>query len=325
MNWKLFAILLFLIFAFTSHGIAKNIVICFDGTGNHPDDARKLDKDTTNVYKLKDTLVENSEQVVKYFAGVGTSGWKVWDIKGTYFGLGAKGKRDEAYEFLEKNYAPGDKLFLFGFSRGAAIARDLANYIFEKGVNGHRQLLIEVLGIWDTVAAFGIPMDILGFPTGRIDLGKKLDVPLGGVNHTYHLVSIDETREPYTPTLVEKADNVEEVWFAGVHADIGGGSPERKLADITLRFMIERVKKHGLRFDDTKVTQVSVNDDGRGKMHPYDGSIIPTRPRQIFVRENNTVSKRQPKIHQTVIDRMRNYEYAPQNLLSLDGNYEIVR
>ena len=110
-----------------------------------------------------------------------------------------------------------------------------------------------------------------------------------------------------------------------MHADIGGGSPERKLADITLRFMIERVKKHGLRFDDTKVSQISVNDDGRGNMHPCDGRIIPTRPRQIFVRENNRMSKRPPKIHQTVINRMRNYEYAPQNLLSLDGGYEIVR
>lgn len=321
---KFFCMLpLFLVVLWPGFGAAKNLVISIDGTGNHPDDARELDKDTTNVYKLTDAIVVDSEQVVKYYPGVGTTGWAVWDAKGEYFGRGARGKRDEAHEFLETHYRPGDKLFIFGFSRGAAIARDLANAIHEKGINEHRRVTIEVLGIWDTVAAFGIPMDIFGFPTGRIDLGKKLDVP-PNVKQTYHLVSIDETREPYTPTLVEAAENVEEVWFAGVHADVGGGFRERELADITLSFMIDRAQRHGLRFDDERVSKIPANADGGGKMHPYQGSRIQTRPRQIFVRKNNQPSDIQPKVHKTVIERMERYDYAPGGLIELDDNYTVV-
>lgn len=212
---------LFLGVLFTAnYAAAKNIVICFDGTGNHPNQAEEKGEDTTNVYRLCDALIEDENQTVKYLKGVGTSGWEIWDQKGELYGLGANSIKNEAKEFLLDSYELDDKLFIFGFSRGAAIARDFANAINDEGIRTVRNVPIEMLGLWDTVAAFGIPVDIIGLPTQSTNLGKKLDVP-SNVSKTYHLLSIDEKRAPFIPTLVEAATNVEEVWFAGVHADVG--------------------------------------------------------------------------------------------------------
>jgi uncharacterized protein (DUF2235 family) len=302
--------------------MSRHLIVCIDGSGNHPDDADRGDVDTTNVFRLYEALEKTEGQVVKYFPGVATSGWPIWDKKGMLFGRGADKIRDLAFGFLSAHIQRGDSVSLFGFSRGAAIARDLANYIRAKGVGGERFVPIRFLGIWDTVGAFGIPMDVLGFPTGRIDLGKKLDVP-DNVERTCHLLAIDEQREPFIPTLVESAPNVEEVWFPGVHADVGGGFPDRQLADISLRYMIERGGAVGIAFTPQAVDKIPQNDTGGGEMHPYTGSLIPTKPRKVFVRFRDQASPTPPKLHRSVKARMENFGYSPPNLGSLD-NYEVV-
>jgi uncharacterized protein (DUF2235 family) len=300
----------------------RNIIVCIDGSGNHPDDADRDDVDTTNVFRLYEALERSERQVVKYFPGVATSGWPIWDKKGMLFGRGADKIRDSAYGFLSAHFRRGDTVSLFGFSRGAAIARDLANHIRDRGIGGEVVVPIRFLGLWDTVGAFGIPMDVLGFPTGRMDLGKKLDVP-DNVERTCHLLAIDEQREPFIPTLVDAAPNVEEVWFAGVHADVGGGFPDRELADISLRYMMERAAAEGITFTAQAISQVPLNETGRGEMHPYTGSLIPTKPRKVFVRFRDEAAPTPPKLHRSVRARMENFGYRPANLASLD-NYEIV-
>ncbi len=209
-------------------------------------------------------------------------------------------------------------------NRMAAIVRDLANAINEKGIGAIKNNPIKFLGLWDTVAAFGIPVDIIGLPTRSINLGKKLDIP-SNVKNTCHLLSIDEKRTPFIPTLVESAPNVEEVWFSGVHSDVGGGYDNRKLADISLRFMIERSKALSLYFDQDKVDSIPENSNGEGEIHDNQGKF-PVSVREIVVRENNNKSSNaKPKIHHTVISRMKNQEYKPENVIRLSGNYQKIK
>jgi uncharacterized protein (DUF2235 family) len=301
--------------------VARNLVVCIDGTGNHPGDASDLGRDTTNVYRLSQMLVKDDEQLVEYFQGVATTGWTLIDRKGEYTGLGARSLREEAYGHLSTNYQAGDRVFIFGFSRGAAIARDLANEIHDYGLRGARDVPVEVLGLWDTVAAFGVPIDVLGLPTQSINIGKKLDIPRN-VRHVCHLVSIDEKRTPFIPTLVEAADNVEEVWFAGAHADVGGGFLDRKLADICLLFMIKRAQERGLRFQQEKIDAIPENRTAEGKIHTDSGKL-PREPRVIVVRKNGKASSLRPKIHKSVMERMKR-EYQPANLIELNGAYDVI-
>lgn len=300
----------------------RNIVICIDGTGNDPNDAREPDHDTTNVWRLAEALCQDARQLVKYFPGLATSGEALLDLAGKYTGLGAEQLRNDAYAYLAEHYRTGDSIFLFGFSRGAAIVRDLANYIHDSGIGGERTTPIKLLGLWDTVAAFGIPTDLGSLPAQSINIGKKLDIPRN-VEQTVHLLAIDEQREPFTPTLVESAANVEEIWFAGVHGDVGGGFKERQLAEISLRFMIERAQQLGLRFKASALEKIPCNEQGDGMIHTSQGKQ-PQRHREIVVRKDGQVSTLPPKLHHTVIERMQRPHYDPENVKQLHGHYAVV-
>ncbi len=301
--------------------LARNLVVCIDGTGNHPDDATEPGSGTTNVVRLSEALDEEGQQIVEYFKGVGTSGWTLIDAKGEISGFGARRLREKAYDHLSANYKEDDRIFIFGFSRGAAIARDLANQINDRGLGNSRDVPVDVLGLWDTVAAFGVPIDVLGLPTQSINIGKNLDIP-SNVRHVYHLVSIDEQRAPFVPTLIEAASNVEEIWFPGAHADVGGGFENRRLADTSLLFMIRRMQMHGLRFKQAKVDAIPENKAGEGKLHRYSGRL-PQQLRDIAVRKNNKKSSIRPKIHKSAVERM-NGEYRPKNVIDLNGAYKVI-
>lgn len=106
--------------------------------------------------------------------------------------------------------------------------------------------------------------------------------------------------------------------------DVGGGFSERRLADITLRFMIAQATKHGLIFKDEALEKIPLNDKVEGHIH-YKDEEKP-QLRKIFVRENDTNSSKKPKIHKSVFDRMKYDEtYNPDNVLDLDGAYLIVK
>ena len=114
---------------------------------------------------------------------------------------------------------------------------------------------INFIGVWDTVGALGIPIG-----TGRIPLVSRLwtfhDTTLSShVHNAYHAVSIDELRHPFKPTLWVRKDDepevapgqtVEQVWFAGVHSDVGGGYHDPSLSEITLHWMAAKARACGL-------------------------------------------------------------------------------
>ncbi len=117
---------------------------------------------------------------------------------------------------------------------------------------------IRFLGVWDTVGALGIPIPAPVPKRAREYLSRRWsfhDVQLGShVWHAAHAMAIDERRRPFEPTPFKRqadaprTQTIEQVWFAGVHSDVGGGYPDPQLADITLLWMAEQAAAHGLAF-----------------------------------------------------------------------------
>jgi uncharacterized protein (DUF2235 family) len=115
---------------------------------------------------------------------------------------------------------------------------------------------VQFVGVWDTVGALGIPID--GFrPPLLSNAWTFHDTTLSRyVRHAYHAVAIDERRRPFEPTLWELAEgdtrppgsSLEQVWFTGVHCDIGGGYKDPSLSELPLLWMAAKAQACGLAF-----------------------------------------------------------------------------
>jgi len=253
----------------------KNIIVCLDGTWNTPGcDADGVDE-STNVYRISRALhLPRHRQVALYVKGIGNADENNWLGKqmGGISGAGWLTQLHRAYALLVETYRKGDRIFLFGFSRGAAVARMLALYLQENGVadsfrTGRRAIgptskrhkskffvelgrnrvpvKIELLGLWDTVGSFGLPRSIGFLKFQRWNLFQNLALAKN-VRRAVHLVAIDEARATFHPTLLEPGSRVTELWMPGMHSDVGGGGA-RRIANIALRNMLERAEECGLR------------------------------------------------------------------------------
>ena len=271
----------------------KRLILCCDGTWNSADQTKNDEPSPTNVIRIAYRVAKrdgDTPQILFYDQGVGT-GNALDRFSGGAFGRGLDGNIFDAYRFLVANYEPNDRIYLFGFSRGAFTIRSLAGMIRNCGilrresvrqypealalyqdpdhhpdaprsvefrgkysVTGETTVPIHFIGVWDTVGSLGIPLRGLRWVTRR--RYQFHDTALSrSVRHAYHALAIDERRAPFEPTLwhppAETDDRkVEQVWFCGVHSDIGGGYRERQVSDIPLEWMIERAQEAGLVFDE---------------------------------------------------------------------------
>ena len=267
----------------------KRLIICCDGTWNTPDQKDGDAAAPSNVAKLVRALKSRDDtgvpQIVFYSRGVGTRpGINKWT--GGAFGHGLATNVQDAYRFIVNNYEEGDQLYLFGFSRGAYTARSVVGFIRNSGLlhRAHRQQhtrayelyrsrkvhpddgeaqdfrraysiepRIMLLGVWDTVGALGIPIRSLNWITRH--RYQFHDVRLSRIVDTAcHAVAIDEQRRQFRPALWEvgddaDSDRVQQVWFAGVHCNVGGGYADAGLSDLALEWMIGRAAECGLAFD----------------------------------------------------------------------------
>lgn len=243
----------------------------------------------SNVVKLAFRIAKRDQeipQIVYYDEGVGT-GNSLDRLTGGAFGFGLDKNIFEAYRFLVANFELGDEIFIFGYSRGAYTARSLAGMINKCGIlkpahidryietltlyrspiqashdfaKRHREryavddsIPIEVVGVWDTVGALGIPLRGLRFLTQR--KYRFHDVELGrSIKNGFHALAIDERRAPFEPTLwmppspEARGQNVKQVWFPGGHGDVGGGTSVTGLSDTSLQWMMDEVGRR-LAFD----------------------------------------------------------------------------
>ena len=366
--------------------MGKNIILCSDGTGNtggHGAD--------TNVFRLFNAIDIHDgspQQITFYDDGVGTSKNKYWRAFTGAFGFGLETNVLDLYEFLSRFYEPGDKIFLFGFSRGAATVRAFAGMVQECGLrdikndackrNGvfdeaafqdqlivardaYREIKtdrlaadafkaamgvtdpdgapggnipIEIIGVWDTVSALGFPQDWSGavdwifraldklsdrwFPHNyyNYQLNKN-------VGHVYHALAIDDERKTFHPKVWneirdDRPRKVEQVWFAGVHSNVGGGYPRSGLSMVALEWMMERAHQHGIRFSSpSALADVRAAANVQGRLYDSrSGAAIYYRygPRDITELCRNVVPP--IKIHQSAVERINRgtVRYAPRSL-----------
>lgn len=285
--------------------VPRNIALCFDGTWNS-DDASS----PTNVVKtyraIRPATSAGVEQLACYDRGVGTGRFD--RLRGGVLGLGLARNVELAYQWLTGKYREGDRLFLFGYSRGAYTARSLAGLIGlcgvpdagrcglaecepadaasqamaiyripagkdrEKRAARHRDIfcrapaapvargvdvlrpssIVHFVGVWDTVGALGVPITWLNWVGARRH--RFHDVRLDRhIRHACHAVSVDEGRRPFAPTLwlspPVQGQEVEQLWFPGVHGDVGGGRPHTHLSDGALLWMWAKAWAAGLAFE----------------------------------------------------------------------------
>lgn len=313
--------------------MSKNIVVCCDGTQN------EYSKCNSNIVKLYSFLERNNNQVTFYDPGVGTIstdifgrfiGSKIGMLLGSAFGYGLTENIEDAYEYIMNRYEPGDRLYLFGFSRGAFTVRALAGMLHKVGIlqkgsvnlipyaskiyntrnnddiaKGFKETFsheckLHFIGVFDTVAS-------LGYFFGKKFFNAKLNPD---VKYAYQAISIDEHRKKFPISLWNeetKNDNqiIEQVWFAGSHSDVGGGYKEDEASDFPLSWMLSKAEKCGLKLTGDYYTDLA----------PSTYSPILHESRTGFWKLWKEVKRKIPegaKIHFSVLHRKK-----------LDRNYKV--
>jgi hypothetical protein len=317
----------------------RHHVVLLDGTWNdetgrpwtHPltGATRAL---VTNLVKLDRALApDTATQLVTYHRGIGNreDNTAVQRLFQGAFGADEACIRAGAYAQLVLDWKPGDIVSIFGFSRGAACARMLANDLARHGIpatldvtrklwNGEFRISrcsiprgaprvpvpVAFLGLWDTVGSFGVPLDIGPLPFGKINLGKDLALA-PNVERAVHCVALDEDRTAYEVVpLAGSPEVVEEVWFAGVHSDIGGSYGFDGLGRLCCGFMVDRWEKHlatrgapPLLWNESARAAALPSADEPLVRHHQPASKLPRRPRRL-----RTASGPVPLVHVSVSD-----------------------
>ena len=272
----------------------------FDGTWNSAtlgDDVEQ--EDETNVANFYEAYREQKW----YVSGPGTRRGKLGRVLGGGLGMGSFERVSEAYDELCKKFEAGDTVIdIVGFSRGSALALDFANKIQDAGIRrvGSKQVIqdspkIRFLGLWDVVGSFGVP---IGKIFQKVNLGHKLYLSKS-VEYAFHAIAMDERRQTFRVTRLL---NAYEVWFRGVHSDVGGGNGNVGLSSIALRWMLLKAKAAGLPIDEAMIN--SRND----KIAPESPLRLPT---DAIPNEYRGFLK-QDRFHYTVSERSQ-HNNAPQN------------
>jgi uncharacterized protein (DUF2235 family) len=411
----------------------KNIIVLSDGTGNSS--AKFLKTNVWRTYEALD-LSNPKKQIASYDDGVGNSSIKPLELLGGAIGLGLSRNVRELYAYVCRNYEDGDsdlekrdRIYGFGFSRGAFTIRILAGFIDKMGIlkrsayvdehdlrkkttllfrayrkqasgDGLTPLLamvfrairdripgqampaefhtpenfylnaeIEFLGLWDTVDAYGFPIDEMTVGWDRFvwplsmrnrDLSSK-------IKKAVHALSLDDERNSFHPLLWNEtghaagsatvapvrqddrgrhvnAERLSQVWFSGMHADVGGGYPEDFLSYVPLNWVLSQVGPHII-FNKSKRTEYAKAARVTGVMHDSRAGLgayyrlLPRKlekltdtSRTIFKFSNgwfpkfgtdNVVKIDLPKIHHSVFDRINinGLGYAP---IVLPQRYAVV-
>ena len=333
--------------------LKKRLIICCDGTWNTPDETNEGQSAPTNVTKVALCVAPQDssgiEQRAFYEKGVGTGRWD--RLRGGAFGSGLSAKVKEAYQFLVANYEAGDELFFFGFSRGAYTARSTVGLIRNSGllmrqhadkVDAAYELYrrrddassptsveaelfrksysytprIKFIGVWDTVGELGLPGPAFRF----LNKGYEFhDVKLSSwVDNAFQALAIDERRKFFEPSVWEQQQHsvgqvVEQVWFAGVHCNVGGGYNTTGLSDVALRWMVTKAEGCGLAFDRPRFNKI-ITPDPLDAMR--DSKTLLYKAFPDYNRPIGVTKAGNERVASSATDRLtKNPDYKPQNLL----------
>jgi uncharacterized protein (DUF2235 family) len=219
--------------------------------------------------------------------------------------------------------------------------------------DGRNAPIVRFLGLWDTVAAYGLPVDEM--TRGVSQWIWPLEIPSHqlspSVRRACHALSLDDERTTFHPVLWNEAnqmssgtsprwtkdETITQIWFAGVHANVGGGYPDDSLAQIPLYWIMEEARACGLAFkpaDPEAIAEAKAAQDKDGRLYDsrsgmssyyrYGPRRLSRLCNEVFSRTmNDTVSVAVPKIHESVLRRIQNnaHVYAP---IGIPHQYEVV-
>ncbi len=312
-------------------------------------------------------------ELLHYASGVGTRRGE--RFRGGAFGVGLSREVRRAYRFVVDHYEPGDEIFLFGFSRGAFTARSTAGLIRNAGIlrrehadrldeayalyrdasvkprdaaserfrraHSHESPRIRFIGVWDTVGALGIPWSGVPLVNWINRRWSFHDTRLSKhVDGAFQALAIDEKRRPFEPAIWTKDaaavdQRLEQVWFAGVHCDVGGGYPDAALADLSLVWMAARAEEYGLALRADAFTPAggwgtpgsslpAVEPDELGPIHESRNRLYRLIPP--YVRPIGRIDGRNEHVAASARRRHEKLDYAPANLVDhLSGPHRIAQ
>jgi uncharacterized protein (DUF2235 family) len=291
-------------------------------------------------------------QIVFYDKGVGTGRFD--RLLGGGFGWGIRKKILDAYRFLMASYEPEDELFFLGFSRGAYTVRSTFGLIRNSGLlkpefahklddayalyrrrddASHPDAVeselfrrsyswephAKFIGVWDTVGALGIPVG------GLLQIINKRwafhDMTLSSwVDNAFQALAIDEHRKPFQPSVWDRSAKangqvLEQVWFAGVHSNVGGSYPQTGLSDIALLWMLGKLNTCGLVINQASLqATVDPKPDPLGKL--YNSQTIWYKLAGLGDYIRSMGEKAAESVASTALDRTKSLptEYKPTNL-----------
>ncbi|SMD44810.1 Uncharacterized alpha/beta hydrolase domain [Aquiflexum balticum DSM 16537] len=350
--------------------MSRNIVVCCDGTGN-----KVTVNENSNIVHLFACLEKSSQQLCYYSPGLGTTTplWvdnersKEWfKFKAMVSGYSLKNNVLDAYKFIMENYNDEDKIYFFGFSRGAYTVRVVAgiirmfgilqkgntahmeqlynlyeNYInkelkrdIENGlvgrnrISGHVKIVARIkssfsrgegkiafMGLWDTVSSVGNVF------FSKSNLPYTYDLKY--IKSVRHAVAIDEKRKKFRFQKVNPNTHkdLKEVYFAGVHSDIGGSYPEEGLSKISLVWMLGEASGLGLRLDKKKVDKYVFGIGGKfqppdhlQQIHNSYKGIF-----KFFCPQSREISIGSLIHHSVAIKKKIDKSYKPENLKCLSN------
>lgn len=233
-------------------------VIIMDGTMSSLKSGFETNAGLT--YKLLDEAAEtvgDANMLVRYEAGIQWESWR--ETRDVIEGRGINLQIKRVYGALASRYRPGDRIYLFGYSRGAYAVRSLSGFIDKVGLlkaedatehnvsvayrhyqsrpNSdfardfakafcHPHTPIEFLGVWDTVAAVGLHFPFI-WRFSSVFHEFHDTMPATNVKRVYHAVSRHETRAAYAPVMFKTNPDMPDqtlvqMWFRGSHGDVGG-------------------------------------------------------------------------------------------------------
>ncbi len=343
--------------------MVKTFIFNFDGTGNAPNDANPKERfswiggesDITNVLKLhllsggslaKQGVGWNNQQQSFYYAGIGTYGslvQRTWNALFAPEGSDIKHILSRALkDFNQLDINPiCDRILITGFSRGAALARRFAALLSTQLSHSSSHPCLYLIA-FDTVASIGRP-NLSQRERPRSDVVFENRTLAPAVIKALHLVALDEKREAFQPTLMNREDRVTEVWFAGAHSNVGGGYRQDGLSDVALQFCLDWLAELPLDIELRKAVEI---DYSRLKSPYVDFSICPTRieldanplcrnhqqDRWLLahritlsdrlccvIEEDEIAPQYKPLVHESVIERMVEIEnYRPSSLSNIE-------
>jgi uncharacterized protein (DUF2235 family) len=243
----------------------------FDGTGNEDRDGDDRDSNACKFFTAYEDPNKNDDPGKEigslYLKGIGTRA-RTFVGRGfsEAFGIGGHRRVRQAMDRLEDNIEAGDSVVdIAGFSRGAALALSFANEIASK----MKDQDLRFIGLFDVVGEFGLPGE-------HVNAGHRLNMPPNAQN-VFHAMALDETRLLFPLTRLSGSGPttgvlLQEVWFRGVHSDVGGGNGNATLNGIALNWLFQNAKRCGLPIRESDVLNniASIKKPGVLSTHKID-------------------------------------------------------